>query len=132
MGSNIGTCVTSSIVALTQVAEKNVFRRTFANAMVLYIFNFLTCVILLPVEVATGYLYHLTKVIVDSIDLTGGNPDEPQFLKVITQPLIKSIIDVSSTRRLKRLAIILKIRLFIIIIKANEFIFIVRFQSYIH
>ena len=95
MGTNIGTCVTSSIVALTQVAEKNVFRRAFASSMVLYMFNFLTCVLLLPVEMATGYLYHLTLAIVNSIDVENDNPDNPQFLKVITQPLIKKVIDVS-------------------------------------
>ena len=94
MGANIGTSITSSIVALTQVADKNTFRRAFASSMLLYMFNLITCVILLPLEYFTGYLYEITKLCVQGINVEGGSSDSPQFLKVITQPLIKLIIEV--------------------------------------
>lgn len=50
---------------------------------------------LLPVEVITGYLYHLTNVIVESFRLESGE-DAPELLKVITDPFTKLIIEVSS------------------------------------
>lgn len=54
MGANIGTAFTSGLVALSQIAEKNQFRRAFASSMLLYIFNLLTVSVLLPLEYFTG------------------------------------------------------------------------------
>jgi len=50
---------------------------------------------LLPIEVISGYLYHLTNVIVESFHLESGE-DAPELLKVITDPFTKLIIEVSS------------------------------------
>lgn len=49
---------------------------------------------LLPIEVISGYLYHLTNVIVESFHLESGE-DAPELLKVITDPFTKLIIEVS-------------------------------------
>lgn len=49
---------------------------------------------LLPIEVISGYLYHLTNVIVESFHLESGD-DAPELLKVITDPFTKLIIEVS-------------------------------------
>merc|ERR1712078_946500 len=53
MGANIGTSVTSTIVALAQSGNRNEFRRAFAAATVHDMFNFLTVVVLLPIEAAS-------------------------------------------------------------------------------
>lgn len=50
--------------------------------------------ILLPLEAATGMLFKLTLLIIDSFNLESGE-DAPDLLKVITDPLTKSIIQVS-------------------------------------
>ena len=50
MGANIGTSVTNTIVSLGQVADRDQFRRAFAGATVHDCFNWLTVIILLPVE----------------------------------------------------------------------------------
>jgi sodium-dependent phosphate cotransporter len=50
MGANIGTSVTNTIVALGQVAERDEFRRAFAGATVHDFFNWLTVLVLLPIE----------------------------------------------------------------------------------
>lgn len=50
---------------------------------------------LLPIEVISGYLYHLTSAIVESFRLESGE-DAPELLKVITDPFTKLIIEVSS------------------------------------
>jgi len=94
MGANIGTSVTNTIVSLTQSVEVDVFRRSFAGATVHDMFNWLTVLILLPLEVVSGYLEALTGAIVKNIKPSDTYTDEPQFLKVITDPLTKRIVKV--------------------------------------
>lgn len=57
MGANIGTSVTNTIVSMGQIANKDDFRRAFAGATVHDMFNWLTVIILLPIEVVTGKFY---------------------------------------------------------------------------
>lgn len=69
--------------------------RAFAGATIHDFFNWLAVFALLPIEVISGYLYHLTNVIVESFHLESGE-DAPELLKVITDPFTKLIIEVSS------------------------------------
>ena len=94
MGANIGTSVTSTIVALGQAGDRNEFRRSFAAATVHDMFNFLTVAVLLPIEAATGYLYSLSTGIVNSYDSLVSQEKPPDILKVITKPFTKMIIQV--------------------------------------
>lgn len=61
------TCLTlhvftfNSIVSMGQMADGPQLERAFAGATVHDLFNILTTAILFPLEVITGYLYHLTK-----------------------------------------------------------------------
>ncbi|XP_066489021.1 sodium-dependent phosphate transport protein 2B [Tiliqua scincoides] len=96
MGANIGTSVTNTIVALMQAGDRNEFRRAFAGATVHDFFNWLSVFVLLPIEVASGYLYHLTNVIVDAFHLKSGE-DAPELLKVITDPFTKLIIQLDKS-----------------------------------
>lgn len=57
-------------------------------------FNWLTVIILLPIEVATGYLYYMTRAMVAGIH-TPSDSENPMFLKVITEPLTKAISQVA-------------------------------------
>jgi len=56
MGANIGTSVTNTLVSFGQIGDRTNFRRAFAAATVHDMFNWLTVIILLPLEMATGYL----------------------------------------------------------------------------
>ncbi|NWS93972.1 NPT2B protein, partial [Mionectes macconnelli] len=96
MGANIGTSVTNTIVALMQAGDRNEFRRAFAAATIHDFFNWLAVFALLPIEVISGYLFHLTSVIVDSFQLESGE-DAPQLLKVITDPFTKLIIELDKS-----------------------------------
>uniref|UniRef100_A0A8D3CUF0 Sodium-dependent phosphate transport protein 2B n=1 Tax=Scophthalmus maximus TaxID=52904 RepID=A0A8D3CUF0_SCOMX len=96
MGANIGTSVTNTIVAMMQAGDRNEFRRAFAGATVHDFFNWLSVLILLPLEVATGVLYKLTQLIIDSFNLKGGE-DAPDLLNVITDPLTNSIIELDKS-----------------------------------
>jgi len=56
MGANIGTSVTNTLVSLAHVTRREEFQRAFAGATVHDFFNWLAVLILLPLELATGYL----------------------------------------------------------------------------
>ena len=60
MGSNIGTSITNTIVSMGQAIDEDQFERAFAGATVHDMFNFLTVLVLLPIEIITGFLRHLT------------------------------------------------------------------------
>uniref|UniRef100_A0A6Q2XI29 Sodium-dependent phosphate transport protein 2A n=1 Tax=Esox lucius TaxID=8010 RepID=A0A6Q2XI29_ESOLU len=98
MGSNIGTSVTNTIVALMQAGERNEFKRAFAGATIHDCFNWLSVLVLLPLEVATGLMTRLAKVIVSSFNIQSGE-DAPELLKVITEPVTKLIIQVLTSHQ---------------------------------
>uniref|UniRef100_A0A3Q3BID6 Solute carrier family 34 member 2a n=1 Tax=Kryptolebias marmoratus TaxID=37003 RepID=A0A3Q3BID6_KRYMA len=95
MGTNIGTSVTNTLVAMTQAGDRSTFRRAFAGATVHDFFNWLSVLVLLPLEVATGYLYILTKLITDSFQIQSG--EAPDLLNVITDVLTESIIQLDES-----------------------------------
>lgn len=77
---------------------KNVCRltcRAFAGATVHDFFNWLAVLVLLPLEVATGVLYKLTLLIIESFNIQTGE-NAPDLLNVITDPLTDSIIQVET------------------------------------
>lgn len=96
MGANIGTSVTSTIVAISASNNKNDFRRSFAAATVHDMFNFLNVAVLLPLEAASHYLEHFSKALVDGI--LDENPESsdkpPDLLKSLTKHFTKHISSV--------------------------------------
>ncbi|XP_040096403.1 sodium-dependent phosphate transport protein 2A isoform X2 [Oryx dammah] len=96
MGSNIGTSVTNTIVALMQAGDRTDFRRAFAGATVHDCFNWLSVLVLLPLEAATGYLHHITRLVVASFNIRGSR-DAPDLLKIITEPFTKLIIQLDKS-----------------------------------
>ncbi|KAK7103201.1 sodium-dependent phosphate transport protein 2B-like [Littorina saxatilis] len=103
MGANIGTSVTNTIVAMGQITNKNDFRRAFAGATVHDMFNWMSVIVLLPLEVITGYLFKMSTALVESMHLNdptlkNETRDVNQdLLKVITKPFTSLIISVSSS-----------------------------------
>ena len=96
MGANIGTSVTSTIVALGQASDQNEFRRAFAAATVHDMFNFLTVAIFLPLEAATNFLYHISTGIVNSYDSLVSAEKPPDILKAVTKPFTKLFMQIDS------------------------------------
>ena len=92
MGANIGTSVTNTIVSLAQAAERNEFRRAFAGATVHDIFNWLSVLVFLPLEVVTRYLARLTDKIIEGLHLKREKGVNQKLLKTITEPFTKLII----------------------------------------
>jgi len=90
MGANIGTSVTNTIVAMGQMGDGEQLERAFAGATVHDMFNFLTVIVLLPVEAATGYLFYLTRAMLPQDVKDGDKWEGP--LKKIVSPLGNLII----------------------------------------
>lgn len=81
MGANIGTSVTNTIVSIGQIADKEQYRRAFAGATVHDMFNLLSVLILLPLELASRYLFRLTEKIIDSLKLKSDKALKQDLLK---------------------------------------------------
>ncbi|NXF06405.1 NPT2A protein, partial [Smithornis capensis] len=96
MGSNIGTSVTNTIVALMQAGDRSEFKRAFAGATVHDCFNWLSVLVLLPLEVVSGYLHHVTRLVVATFNIRSGK-DAPDLLKIITEPFTKLIIQLDKS-----------------------------------
>lgn len=56
MGSNIGTCVTNSFIALTMAGNPKEFKQAFSAATLNDGFNLLSTIVLLPIEIIFGFL----------------------------------------------------------------------------
>ena len=93
MGANIGTSVTNTIVSLGFLGDGDSLERAFAGAVVHDMFNFLTVLIMLPIEAATGVLYHFTKAITPD-DVSKGDKWEGPIKKIVG-PLTKEFIIVN-------------------------------------
>ena len=56
MGANIGTTVTATIVALGHIGRREEFERAFPVAICHDVFNYIAVLVLLPLELLTGFL----------------------------------------------------------------------------
>jgi sodium-dependent phosphate cotransporter len=91
MGANIGTSVTNTIIAMGHLGDGDQLERAFAGATVHDMFNFLSVGCLLPVELITGYLYHVTKAMVKNFKTQDGEKWEGPVKKLVS-PLGKKVI----------------------------------------
>ena len=91
MGANIGTTITNTIVSLLQFQNQNQLADAFSGATVHDLFNFLTVAILLPLEVLTGYLFHLTAALVRGANTEDGDTWNGPVKKLIS-PLSNLIL----------------------------------------
>jgi len=90
MGANIGTTVTNTIVSMAHMGRRDEFLRAFSVATCHDFFNFIAVAVLLPFEMATGFLRHSAETIGDLLGGTGGVTYESPLkaaLKVGVAPL---------------------------------------------
>ncbi|XP_049751693.1 sodium-dependent phosphate transport protein 2C isoform X2 [Elephas maximus indicus] len=95
MGVNVGTSVTSTLVSLAQSGDMGEFRRAFGGSAVHGIFNWLTVLILLPLESAAAVLERLSALALGATSLQPG-ARAPDILKVLTQPITHLIIQLDT------------------------------------
>lgn len=98
MGANVGTSVTNTIVSLGNAKDRNEFRRAFAGATVHDMFNFLSLLVLLPLELASGCLLWLSGEIVSRCKSNSGSGgSNVDLLSAITKPFTEKIVILNST-----------------------------------
>ena len=90
MGANIGTTVTSTIVALGHMGRRDEFQRAFAAATCHDFFNFFAVAVLLPLEIATGFLERLSLAVATSVGVGGGGK-LPNPIKTSTKAALEPI-----------------------------------------
>jgi solute carrier family 34 (sodium-dependent phosphate cotransporter) len=72
MGANIGTTVTNTLASMAHMGRKEEFRRAFAVATVHDFFNYMAVVVLLPLEMATGFLQKTAEALSSVVSGFGG------------------------------------------------------------
>ncbi|KAB7497399.1 Sodium-dependent phosphate transport protein 2A [Armadillidium nasatum] len=96
MGANIGTSVTNTLVSFGQINDREQFERAFAGATVHDMFNFLSVLVLLPLEATTGYLNTLTKLVISSFAFEQQDM-KVELLSKITKPLTNKIVKIDKS-----------------------------------
>merc|ERR1711872_858328 len=95
LGANIGTSVTSTLVAITNIGNKEQFRRSFSCATVHDMFNWLSVIVFTTLETTTHFLEKITSYMVDNMKYNT-SVSSPDILKTITKPLINLIVQIDS------------------------------------
>ncbi len=90
MGANIGTTLTSTLVSFSYLMKKKAFKRALSAGILHDIFNIMTVVILLPLELYFKILSRLAVFFAPNPDFNG----EVVFHKVFTRPLTEWINEV--------------------------------------
>ncbi len=72
MGANIGTTVTNTLVSIGHVRRSQEFRRAFAAATVHDFFNVMAVAVMLPIELATGFLSKTAHAIASGVEVGSG------------------------------------------------------------
>ena len=87
MGANIGTTVTNTIVSIAHIGRPDEFRRAFSVATCHDFFNYLSVLVLLPLEMATGFLSRSASALADRLDVVGGSSFESPLSSVLASAL---------------------------------------------
>ncbi|XP_035120140.2 sodium-dependent phosphate transport protein 2C isoform X5 [Callithrix jacchus] len=95
MGVNVGTSITSTLVSMAQSGDRDEFQRAFSGSAVHGIFNWLTVLVMLPLETATALLERVSELAVGAASLEPG-AQAPDILKVLTKPLTHLIVQLDS------------------------------------
>src|SRR5690606_9433753 len=91
MGANIGTTVTNLIVSMGHITRPDEFRRAMAGASVHDFFNWLTVLILLPLEIFFGVLSVPARAFTDAMAGVGGT-ELLSPLKLVTKPVSEALV----------------------------------------
>tara|TARA_B100000686_G_C16762390_1_gene959538 strand:+ start:1290 stop:2384 length:1095 start_codon:yes stop_codon:yes gene_type:complete len=92
MGANIGTSVTNTLVSMGHISRREEFRRALAGATVHDFFNLLVVIVLLPLEIAFGYLQWTAQKAAVIFEGVGGMKFTSP-IKAATKPLVSLILD---------------------------------------
>ncbi len=95
--------VTNTIVAIGQMGNGDELERAFAGATVHNCFNFLSVLILFPIECATQMLSRMTKALTRNYMPNDGGSSGGGGIKVIIEPILEKMI-ISNSNVMKDVA----------------------------
>lgn len=94
MGANIGTTITSTLVAFSFILKKGEFRKALSAGVLHDIFNILTVILLLPLEIYFGFLSKSAIFLTTSFFDQNKNYDiEYTYNILFTRPLTNWVVD---------------------------------------
>jgi sodium-dependent phosphate cotransporter len=94
MGANIGTTITSTLVAFSFIMKKGEFRKALSAGVLHDIFNILTVIILLPLEIYFGFLSKSAIFLTTTFFDQNQNYDVQYTYNILfTRPLTNWVVD---------------------------------------
>ena len=87
MGANIGTTVTATVVSLAHMGRREEFERAFPVAVCHDVFNYLTVLLLLPLELTTGFLQRIAVGLGRLLEGAGGFHYDGPFAAALSATL---------------------------------------------
>ncbi|PIO62552.1 Na+/Pi-cotransporter, partial [Teladorsagia circumcincta] len=97
MGSELGCTLVNAIVSLAYAGKPEEFRRTFAAATLGDVFNVCCIFVILPLELATGFIEKLSWLIVDPLIAEQGI--SIKTLDLLTDPVNRMILEYLAERK---------------------------------
>ncbi|CAF1011012.1 unnamed protein product [Brachionus calyciflorus] len=95
MGSNIGTCVTNSFIALTLSGDPNEFKRAFSAATLNDIFNYLTTAVLITLDILFDFLLVLSEKLTDLMPEDSEALKKANFIGEILHPISSNSTEIA-------------------------------------
>jgi sodium-dependent phosphate cotransporter len=118
MGANIGTSVTSTIVALGHVPKRTEFQKAISSATVHDFFNLLVVAILFPIEYFTGALSSAGAALAHTFYSEGANNAKMfSIIGVTVKPTAKALISLLGSSA----AMVIPLSIFILFISLRAF-----------
>lgn len=98
LGANVGTTVTTSLVALTFIGDRTEFRRALGASTVHDFYNWLALLIFFPVELIWHPLERISRALTDALYGTDWlpNPAHFNFIRAATAPVEHGVIHATS------------------------------------
>ena len=93
LGANVGTTVTTTLVAITFIGNRAEFRRALAASSIHDFYNWLSLLIFFPLELAWHPLEHLSRALTNGLYDTGWLPNPAHFnvIRDATRPVVSLV-----------------------------------------
>jgi solute carrier family 34 (sodium-dependent phosphate cotransporter) len=98
LGANVGTTVTTTLVALTFIGNRDEFRRALAASSIHDFYNWLALLIFFPIELIWHPLERISGAITYELYGTGWLPDPSRFniIRAMTTPVVDVVTGLTS------------------------------------
>src|SRR5215467_8603856 len=93
LGANVGTTVTTTLVALTFIGNRTQFRRALASSSIHDFYNWLALLIFFPIELIWHPLERVSGALTNGLYDTGWLPNPAHFniVRVATHPVVEGV-----------------------------------------